>query len=86
MFGDDPGNAILLNGVLPTANREIGVPGIYPQIPNSSSESRLDSLRLTRRWHVRARSGALKHQFAFARVSREPRGALEFRAGLAKSP
>jgi len=27
MLGADPGNAILLNGVLRTANREIGVPG-----------------------------------------------------------
>jgi hypothetical protein len=25
-----PGNAILLNGVVQTANREIGVPGIQP--------------------------------------------------------
>jgi hypothetical protein len=28
MLGVDPGNAILLNGVLQTANREIGVPGM----------------------------------------------------------
>jgi len=27
LLGDVPGNAILLNGVLQTANREIGVPG-----------------------------------------------------------
>jgi predicted RNase H-like HicB family nuclease len=27
MLGADPGNAILLNGVMPTANPEIGVPG-----------------------------------------------------------
>jgi hypothetical protein len=29
-LGGDPGNAILLNGVMQTANREIGVPGFRP--------------------------------------------------------
>jgi hypothetical protein len=27
MLGGEPGNAILLNGVVQTVNREIGVPG-----------------------------------------------------------
>jgi hypothetical protein len=31
-MGRDPGNAILLNGVQQTTNREIGVPGSQPQI------------------------------------------------------
>jgi hypothetical protein len=29
VLGNDPGNAILLNGVFQIANREIGVPGLY---------------------------------------------------------
>jgi hypothetical protein len=41
MLGGDPGNAILLNGVLQTANLEIGVPGFQPQVPTSTSEFRL---------------------------------------------
>src|ERR1700686_3261975 len=40
----DPGNAILLNGVLRTANREIGVPGFQPQVPKPTSEFRISSL------------------------------------------
>jgi hypothetical protein len=36
----DRGNAILLNGVRQTANREIGVPGFQPHIPKSTSEFR----------------------------------------------
>jgi hypothetical protein len=39
--GGDPGNAILLNGVLQTANLEIGVPGFQPQVPISTSEFRV---------------------------------------------
>ena len=39
-----PGNAILLNGVTPTANREIGVPGIQPS--KSENSSRGDLLRM----------------------------------------
>ena len=29
--GGDPGNAIVLNGIVQTANREIGVPGFPPR-------------------------------------------------------
>jgi hypothetical protein len=36
----DPGNAILLNGVRQTANREIGVPGFQPQVAKSTSRFR----------------------------------------------
>src|ERR1700686_1986682 len=36
----DPGNAILLNGVLQTANLEIGVPGVQSQVPKSTWEFR----------------------------------------------
>jgi hypothetical protein len=39
--GSDPGNAILPNGVLQTANLEIGVPGLQPQVPQLSPEFRL---------------------------------------------
>src|SRR5712691_4771759 len=45
LLGGDPGNAILLNGVMPTANLEIGVPGIQPQVPTSTSEFRLRAVR-----------------------------------------
>jgi hypothetical protein len=38
----DPGKAILLNGVMQTANLEIGVPGYQPQVPTSTSEFRLN--------------------------------------------
>jgi hypothetical protein len=34
LAGGDPGNAILLNGVMQTANREIGVPGFQPDVPS----------------------------------------------------
>jgi hypothetical protein len=40
LLGGDPGNAILPNGVLQTANLEIGVPGFQPQVPKSNSEFR----------------------------------------------
>jgi hypothetical protein len=38
----DPGKAILLNGVMQTANLETGVPGYQPQVPTSTSEFRLN--------------------------------------------
>jgi hypothetical protein len=41
--GGDPGNAILQNGVMQTANLEIGVPGLQPQVPKSTSEFRVTS-------------------------------------------
>ena len=41
LLGGDPGSAILLNGVMQTANLEIGVPGFQPQVPTSTSEFRL---------------------------------------------
>jgi hypothetical protein len=41
-LGGDPGNAILPNGVLQTANREIGAPGFQPQGPKSTPEFRSD--------------------------------------------
>ena len=40
LLGGDPGNAILLNGVMQTANLEIGAPGLQPQVPTSTSEFR----------------------------------------------
>jgi hypothetical protein len=45
LHGGDPGNAILLNGVMPTANLEIGVPGFQPKAPTSTSECRLRAVR-----------------------------------------
>src|SRR5947209_7780952 len=45
LLGGDPGNTILLNGVLQTANLEIGVPGFQPQVPTSTSEFRLRAAR-----------------------------------------
>jgi hypothetical protein len=38
LVGGDPGNAILQNGVMQTANLEIGVPGFQPQVPKSTLE------------------------------------------------
>ena len=42
LLGGDPGNAILLNGVLQTANLEIGVPGFPSQVPTPTSEFRFN--------------------------------------------
>jgi hypothetical protein len=42
LHGGAPGNAILPNGVLPTANREIGVPGFQPRVRKSTSEFSLN--------------------------------------------
>jgi hypothetical protein len=44
LLGGDPGNAILLNGVVQTANLEIGVPGFQPQVLKSTSEFRFIAL------------------------------------------
>src|SRR5713226_8216321 len=49
LLGGDPGNTILLNGVLQTANLEIGVPGFQPQVPTSTSEFRLKLAARARR-------------------------------------
>jgi hypothetical protein len=38
-----PGNAILQNGVMQTANLEIGVPGLQPQVLQSTSEFRFNA-------------------------------------------
>jgi hypothetical protein len=38
MLGGDPGNAILLNGVLQTANREIGAPSQRENITMDASK------------------------------------------------
>jgi hypothetical protein len=40
----DPGNALLSNGVMQTANREKGVPGFPPQVPTAISEFGLMNL------------------------------------------
>src|ERR1700730_13181515 len=45
LLGGDPGNAILQNGVMQTANLEIGVPGFQPQLSTSTSEFRLNRSR-----------------------------------------
>jgi hypothetical protein len=42
LLSADPGNAILLNGVKQTANREIGVPAFQPPIPKPTSEFRFN--------------------------------------------
>src|SRR5207245_9646794 len=45
LLGGDPGNAILLNGVMQTANLEIGVSGFQPQVPTSTAKFRLRAAR-----------------------------------------
>jgi hypothetical protein len=45
LLNGDPGNAILLNGVLQTADLEIGVPGFQPQVPTSTAEFTLRAAR-----------------------------------------
>src|ERR1700730_7713348 len=42
LLGGAPGNAILLNGVMKTANLEIDAPGFQPQVPTSTSEFRIN--------------------------------------------
>src|ERR1700732_504883 len=45
LLGGDPGNAILLNGVVQTANLEIGVPGFQHQVPTSTSKFKFRAAR-----------------------------------------
>jgi hypothetical protein len=42
LVGGNPGNAIFLNGVFQTANREIGVPGhSYKNLPCAAEQNKI---------------------------------------------
>ena len=54
LLAGDPGSAILVNGVLQSADREIGLPEFQPEIPKSTSEFKFTELFRIATQHLRS--------------------------------